>query len=241
MKHFVYQRIHTLNGKALHLADHLRIAAHAFEQIYGSRPELDERDIAARIAENLRLNRTPAHTGVTVLLRLVPVEEGGGYDLAIEYERFLLEAGYFHSALRPKAVTFEYSIPFYGFPTGFQLSARALFDALALSRHGATRSVRREGDRLLSCGDAPLFAIRGRVLFTPPLNEGAMDSVERGLVIEAAAKSRLFVREEQIIHPELKSFDELFFADAAGITSLAECDCAKFMSLAAPRIASAMQ
>jgi branched-subunit amino acid aminotransferase/4-amino-4-deoxychorismate lyase len=56
-----------------------------------------------------------------------------------------------------------------------------------------------------------------------------------------AAASRLNVREEPIPHSELKSFDELFLADAAGITSLAECDGAKFMSLAAPRIAAALK
>ncbi len=138
-------------------------------------------------------------------------------------------------------MSYEYSIPFGGFPTGFHLAARELFDTLALRQHGATRSVRRRGDLLLTCGDAPLFAIRGRVLFTAPLTEGAMDSVEREMVIDAAAKARLSVREEPILHPDLKNFDELFLADAAGITSLAECDGARFMSLIAPRLADAMQ
>ncbi len=68
-----------------------------------------------------------------------------------------------------------------------------------------------------------------------------MNSVERELVIEAASAARLSVREEPISHPELKSFDELFFADAAGITSLSECDGAKFMSLATPRLAAALK
>jgi hypothetical protein len=239
--HFVYQRAHTLGGKALHLAEHLRIAARAFEHIYGSRPEFDEREIAATISGFLKTLHLPARTSSTVLLYFVPREDGG-CEVRHEYERSLLDAGYAHSPLRPKAVTYEYAIPYCGFPTGFQLSARALFDSVAFRQHGAARSVRREGDRLLSCGDAPLFALRGHVLFTPPLTEGAMDSVERELVIAAAGgvKPRLEVREEAIAHSELKSFDELFCADAAGITSLAECDGAKFMSLAAARLAAAM-
>lgn len=239
-KHFVYQRVHTLGSKVLHLDGHLRIAARAFEHIYGSRPDLDERGIAAGIAGYMRMLRSPERVGNTVMLYFVPTEDGG-FEILREYERPLLETGYALSPLRPRAVTFEYSIPFGAFPTNFALDARALFDTLALRRHSATRSVRREGDSLLACGDAPIFGIRGRVLVTPPLTEGAMDSVERGLVLTAAAKSRLSVREEPILHPELKSFDELFFADASGITSLSECDGAKFMSLAAPRLAAAMK
>ncbi len=238
--HFVYQRIHTLGGKALRLAEHLQIAARAFEHIYGSRPELDERETAAGITALLKTLHLPKGTSATVMLYLVPREDGG-CEIKAEYERGLLDAGYAHSPLRPQAATFEYSIPYSGFPTGFQLSARALFDDLALRKHGAARSVRREGDRLISCGDAPLFAVRGRVLFTLPLTEGAMESVEMLIAAAERVKPRLAVREEPILHSELKSYDELFLADAAGITSISECDGAKFMSLAAARLAGAMQ
>ncbi len=235
--HFVYQRLHTLGGKAFHLEEHLRIAVRALERIYGAAPEFDRNAVASLIAGTLRANRVPAHTGATVLMRFSPHDD----TPEVDFERVLLDAGYAHSPLRPKSVTYEYSIPFPAFPTNFQIEARALFDTLALAAHGATRSVRREGERLLSCGDAPLFAVRDRVVFTPPLTEGAMDSVERELVSAAAESVRLKVREEPILHSELKSFDELFFADAAGITSLAECDGAKFMSLAAPRLATALK
>jgi hypothetical protein len=291
MEHFIYQRLHTVGGKALHLAEHLAIAARAFDHIYGFRPEPDERAVATRIAETLRAAHIPPRIGATVMLRLAPQDnyeffakqiitdgdpqvarsagrkkstevitnassteprqssrsdgagkgEGDNYEFTIEFERRLLDAGYALSALRPKAASYEYAIPFGAFPTNFQIEAQALFDTLALGGHGATRSVRREGDRLLSCGDAPLFAIKGHVLITPPLTEGAIESVERSLVIGAAASARLGVREEPILHSELKNYDELFFADAAGITSLAECDGAKFMSLTAPRLAAAMK
>lgn len=240
MKHFVYQRVHTLSGRAFHLGEHLTIAARAFEQIYGVYTALDEREITARITDTLRSVRVSERTGATVVLRFA-LSESAGCDVACEFERVLLDAGYAHSPLRPKAVTYDYSIPFPALPTNFQTEAKELFDALALRAHGATRSVRREGERLISCGDATLFTIRDRVLFTPPLTEGVMDSVERNLVIEAAVGSRMDVREEPILHSQLKDFDELFLADAAGITSLSECDGAKFMSLAAPRLVAAME
>jgi branched-subunit amino acid aminotransferase/4-amino-4-deoxychorismate lyase len=136
-------------------------------------------------------------------------------------------------------VTYEYSLPFGGLPTNFRIEAAALFDLLAggaLGGRGMARAVQCEGDRLLTCGDATLFAIRGRVLFTPSVADGGLESVERGLVMEAATKARLIVREEPILHSALKDYDELFFADATGITSLAECDGAKFMSIIAPKI-----
>lgn len=256
--HFVYQRICTLAGKPLHLTAHLRLAARAFEHIYGGdRPVLDEKTIAAQIAESLRTGRSSSRGSATVMLFLSPDSDGDPV-VSTEFERTLIEPAPSHSPLRPRAVTYEYSIPYSAFPTGFQLSAKALFDTLALSRHGATRSIRRDGDRLLSCGDAPLFAIRGKTLFTTPLTGGAMESVERELVIEAVRNQgsrttasghrnplrppfRLDFREEPILHPELKTFDELFFADASGLTSLSECDGAKFMSLAAPWLAETMR
>jgi hypothetical protein len=262
--------------RPLHLAAHLDMAVRDFEHIYGVRPPVDERAVTREIASLLRARRVPPKGSATVMLYLVPQDgyelrvtshgndEGGDglqnpAKLTVEYERTLLDAGYTLSSLRPRAVSFDYSIPFGGFPTAFQLSARALYDTLGASRTGnsdytsasaanhripanggTVRSVRREGDRLLSCGDAPLFAIRGKKLFTPPLTEGAMESVERQLIIEAAAQERFTLTEETLRHSELREYDELFCVDAAGITSLAECDGAKFMSLAAPRLAAAM-
>ncbi len=238
-KHYVYQRVHTLKGRALRLDDHIRFASRAYEHIYGVSPAIDPKALADNIARTLRANHAAATTGALVMLCFFEAEEGG-HTFTVDYERPLLEAGYYHSALRPRAVSYEYGLPFGGFPTNFQVEAQALYDTLARRQHGAARSVRRRGEVLLSCGDAPLFAIRGRVLYTAPLTEGAMDGVEREMVIAAAAKARLTVREEPILHTELKSFEELLLADAAGLTSLAECDGAQFMTLVAPRLAAAM-
>ncbi len=241
--HFVYQRIHTLAGKPLHFAEHLDIAARAFDHIYGARPALDEAKIAAEISAKLRAAHYTPKGSATMLFCLAP--DGPNNDkpqITITPERQLLDTGYTHSSLRPMAITYEYSIPFSSFPTGFQLSATSLFDTIATihsttdtAKGGSARSIRREGKVLVSCGDAPLFGIRGRTIFTASLLDGAIDSVERNLVI-ASASDYLSLREEPVLHSELTSFDELFFADAAGITSLSECDGAKFMSLLAPRL-----
>jgi hypothetical protein len=235
-EHYIYQHIHTLAGKPLHLGTHLDLAARAFQHIYGGeKPPLYENVVTTQIAEILRSNHAPTHGSAVVTLRLAP-SDFAAFITEIEYERTLLDTGYAVSSLRPTAASYEYSIPFGGFPTGFQLSAAALFDTLALSHHEATRSVRREGDKLISCGGSSLFGIRGKTLFTASPGEGAVESVERRLVIAAAAKARLDFLEEAVPQSELKSFDELFYADAAGITSLSECDGAKFMSLVVNRL-----
>ncbi len=236
--HYVYQRVHTLAGETLHLSQHLDIAGRTFRYIYGTHPGLDEKTVARHIAELLRANRYPARGSATVLFCLFP-HESGGHDLMIMCERPLIDTGYAVSSLRPQAVSYEYDIPYSAFPTGFQLSAARMHDMLALE-HGATRSVRRRGNLLVSCGDAPLFGIRRKTLFTASLTAGAVDSVERRLVIAAAAKARMDFLEEAVPHSELKDFDELFYADAAGITSLAECDGAKFMSLLVSRLITIM-
>ncbi len=148
--HFVYQRLHVLRGRALHLTDHLRVAARAFEHIYGVRPALDEHAVAALVADAVRGHHATSRTGATVIVRLAPGDDtpslrGPSGDeavrLSVAFERTLLDAGYAHSALRPRAVSYDYGLPFGGFPTGFQLDARELFDTLARREHGAARSV----------------------------------------------------------------------------------------------------
>jgi len=237
-RHYVFQRVHAVGGAAWHLPEHLELAARAFAHIYGHAVRPDIGRAEGLIAGCARTHHPSGRGGCTIILRFVPDDGDAGWRLDAEYERPLLEEGYAHSALRPRAESFEYRLPFGALPTSFQLSARELFDMLALGRYGATRSVRREGDRLVSCGESPIVAIRGRELVVP---EGTVESVEAALAMAAAPEARLTVSRRPILRSELRRYDELMTVDAAGVTSLAECDGAKFMSLAAPRIAAAMR
>jgi branched-subunit amino acid aminotransferase/4-amino-4-deoxychorismate lyase len=117
----------------------------------------------------------------------------------------------------------------------FGLSAARFYEGLAIE-HGATKSIRAQGEELLECGTSPLFGVRGRTLISAPLTAGVIESVERELMVEAARRSRLDFKEDAILRSDLMNFDELFYADAAGITSIAECDGIKFMSLLVNRI-----
>jgi hypothetical protein len=239
-RHYIFQRLHVIEGQPLHLPEHLEFAAHSFSTIYGRRPRLGASSVHEVISDLVRRRYIATRTGCTMMLYFIPDDEYG-CRVEVEYERPLLEAGYAHSALRPHALSFEYSLPFGSLPTAFQLSARELFDELALSVCGSTRSVRREGDVLLSCGESALAAIRGHELVVPPPGSGAVESVERELLLAAAPSARLTVARRPILRSELKRYDELMIVDAAGVTSLAECDGAKFMSLVAPRLAAAIK
>lgn len=232
--HYIYQRVQYCGGQVLNLAEHLAVVRRVFWNIHRTQPEFDQTAIAADIASLVRENRYPEGVAVVVMLCFFP--EGEGARRLIMCERPLIEKGYTVSSLRPSAVTHQYKMPYEGFPTNFLLSAARFYDSAALE-FGATKSVRYEGGALLGCGDAPLFGIRGKTLFTAPLTDGAAESVERQLVISAARRLGLDFLEEAIPHGDLVMFDELFYADAAGITSLGECDGIKFMSLIVNRLA----
>jgi hypothetical protein len=227
--HYVYQRVQFHDGVVPHLTEYLAIVERTFWNIYRTRPTLDPEAITHAIATLARRNRYRSE-GAGLLLVLCFFPTGEGADLLIVCERPLIEVGYTVSSLRPVATVNQYKLPYEGFPVSFALSAARFYEGLAVET-GATKSIRAEGDELIECGTAPLFGIRGRTLFTAPLTSGAVDSVERTLVIEAAARAKLAFEQEAILRSHLTDFDELFYADAAGITSLSECDGAKFMSL----------
>jgi branched-subunit amino acid aminotransferase/4-amino-4-deoxychorismate lyase len=232
--HYVYQRVQFHDGVVPHLTEHLAIVERTFWSIYRTRVELDPAIITHAIATLARRNRYQTEgAGLVVLLCFFPA--GEGVEMLATCERPLIEVGYTVSSLRPVAVIDEYKLPYEGFAVSFGLAAERFYEELA-ARKGATKSVRAQGEELLECGTAPLFGIRGRTLFTAPLTAGVVDSVERGLVVRAAERARIEWREEPVLRSELATFDELFYATAAGITSLSECHGTKFMSLLVNRI-----
>lgn len=228
---FVYQRVLVTDGRTLRPDEHLRLAERALKTIYGIDTQLDATAIARSV---------PQMNGSATALLMFEPENSSGITPRVEIERRLLTRAPFHSPVRPRGVTFNYSIPYAGEPTEFQLLAASFFDDLA-GRHtgqtGSARAIRRDGDRLISAGDAALFGIRGRTVFTAPFEDGAMETVERQAVIAATENDRRLTLVEQAMElGELRSFDELFLVDAAGITSFADCDGAKFSALIAPRL-----
>jgi len=100
-----------------------------------------------------------------------------------------------------------------------------------------TCALRDEADRALTADDAPLFALRGHTLVTAP----APQSVERQTALDAARRAGFEVVEEPLPRRMLPMFDELFYVDWRGVTSLAHCDGEPFMTLLSERVAEAME
>ncbi len=78
-------------------------------------------------------------------------------------------------------------------------------------------------------------------LFAPGTAVPAFRSVELETAIHAIRTAGLTLREEPVRQSELDRYDELFYVDHRGVTALAHCDGTAYMSLAAERIAAAME
>ncbi len=84
--------------------------------------------------------------------------------------------------------------------------------ALAQAREaGAYEAVLLNPDgRVTECATSNIFAVRGGVLLTPPVDEGLLPGITRRGVIEAAADLAIPVRVEPLGAGDLRTADELF-------------------------------
>jgi branched-chain amino acid aminotransferase len=70
-----------------------------------------------------------------------------------------------------------------------------------------------------------VFAVRGGVLLTPPIQAGCLDGVTRGAVMTLARDLGYEVREENLVRTDLYNADECFFTGtAAELTPIREVD-----------------
>lgn len=226
---YLYETIHVRRGAPRLVAEHVAALDTASQALFGREYRPDVRRLEERIAALIRAERYP--DGVSGFVRLEL--SAGGERLVAAGPSFY--DGYALRTLTPDAATVEYCLP----PLAVGSSAREATTALA-DRHagsaGAAIAVRSDRDGVLTEADsAPLFAVRKRELLTSP---GAHTAVQ-SLVLRAAA--HLTITEAPILRDELASYDELFYADHRGVTALAHCDGHPYTSLAAERVAAAME
>ena len=91
------------------------------------------------------------------------------------------------------------------------------------------------GGFVRSADGAPLFAATGHRAVTPPGPRSAAARAAAAAI--AAAGMTLEVR--PLRREELTAFEELFYFDHRGVTSLSRCDGALLMDIAAARVAHA--
>ncbi len=240
---YVRQDMRVRNRRPLHVAAHIALLCRTFERVYGRRVVLSPAMVAAWCAEMLARNRYPSTGSCRVTALLIPSERGA--DLVLVGGEILLDEGYSVRPVRPSASVDCYDIGFGELPTSvaFEAAETALLRARNRALAQGSHVVLRADDEgvILSAGTAPLFAVEGRTIITTPLAYGAPDTVERQLTLDAIARAQIALREDVVSADTLDRYDELFFADYRGLTSIEQLGSTNYMSLVVDRIVRAMR
>lgn len=242
----VYQTVHLCDGRPRLVADHAALVDRAARSLLGIRYKVDPADLERRIAAAAAAARYPRSVSGFVRIELFTDGRERLAPAGVSLYR-----GYAWRSLTPEARTIRYDLPLSEAPASHRAAA-ALLARQRARLSGADVAVRCNGaGHCLTADDAPLIAIRGREVVTPPVGDGTaaadgaapalFPSVERALALRAAVEAGLTVCEEPVERSALGRFDELFYVDHRGITSLAHCDGYPFMTLLAERIAGQME
>lgn len=226
---YIYQYMHVNQLRLPELTAHLAVAAAAARELFGLefRPDLRETDSLCR--RMLLQNRYPQDVSSCIVMRLY-----ASGDVIYSCGEIFTCSGLPIRPVRPEAVSVCYDIPFGDAPTSARMAAHEL--ALADARRRGFRSVVRcsGGGMAVTADDAPLFAVFGRRIVTPPTRP----SVERDRVVRAAARAGYALAEEPLERGMLARADELFYSDCRGITALGSCDGRTYTDIIARAIAN---
>ena len=231
---YLYQTVHILGGRSLHLPAHLAVLDRWSRELFGRPAGLRQQPLARQI-EALAAQTAPADCDLSQFVRIV-VPASGDPAFRLESAGISLYRGYDLRSLMPDAVTLQYDMPFPEAPTSAREAAAGLARQQA-RLHGASVAVRCDGDGIVRTADnAPLFAVRGKTAFVSP----AEACVEQELGLRAVEAAGLELEERPVMRDELPRFDELFYVDHRGVTALAHCDGHPCMAILAERVAPSL-
>lgn len=231
---YLYQTVHILGGRCLHLSAHLAVLDRWSRELFGHPAGLRQQPLARQITA-LAAQTAPADCDLSQFVRIV-VPASGDPAFRLESAGISLYRGYDLRSLMPDAVTLQYDMPFPEAPTSAREAAAGLARQQARLQ-GAAVAVRCDGDGLVrTADDAPLFAVRGKTAFVSP----AEACVERELGLRAVEAAGLALEERPVMRGELPGFDELFYVDHRGATALAHCDGHPYMAILAERVAQSL-
>ncbi len=225
---FLYQHIHVHDGHPLHLEQHIQLLNTASRQLFKRDFRPNPSQLAGRIAELLHKNRYPQRGSsfvrielpATGAIRLLPA----GISL---YD------GYALGAIRHKASVRQYDYPMPEYPTSAGEATTNLILQCA-EQEGITAVIRSDRNELVrSVNNAPLFAVKGETVYTPP----SPPSVERELALRLIQAVGLPLHEQEIGCEQLPLFDELFYFNHRGIYSIARCGSALYADIITSRLA----
>ena len=223
---YLYQTLHVRGRRPLWLDRHTELLARNIQELFGLRwaPDLRRLDAGSSF---VRMAFTPAGD-----LLLIPGAVSF-YD------------GYALRSLRPAAAVVNYGVPYPEYPTSAREAACMLALQAAVTadnraaeadieraavRTGVQAVIRCDGEGFVHvCDEAPLFAVKGKKVYTP--------SVERELACRAVEAARLPLLELEIGREQLARFDEIFYVDHRGLTSLSACEGQLYAAIITERIA----
>ena len=235
---FVYQKIHTLEHRPLHVDLHLRLIETSYRTLYGSKSGLARPILEEEIARLLDTNRYPTGSNL-VILYLFPNAEGMPQRL-LSCQKQLLYKGYtlWHKNLKATIVPYEYPYPAH--QTAVSLTANNYAQRYALRQGFDAALTENYAGILTGMGEYPLFEVHGREILTTPLENGVADSVERRLGIWACRHAGWALAEQPIESRQIGTFDELFAVVPQGVVSIRTCAGRLFPNTAARSIAEQM-
>ena len=241
---YLYQTVHVLDGECLCLREHLAVLDRWSRTLFGCPGPQDAREVGTAVAAVV--GREAPGSDRSKFVRLVLPASG---SLRLEFEGVSLYRGYDLRSLMPEAVTLQYEPPLFDAPTSAREAACMLALQAAVTadnraaeadieraavRTGVQAVIRCDGEGFVHvCDEAPLFAVKGKKVYTPP----APPSVERELAYRAVEAARLPLLELEIGREQLARFDEIFYVDHRGLTSLSACEGQLYAAIITERIA----
>lgn len=145
--------------------------------------------------------------------------------------------GYTMRSITPSAAIIHYDVPFSDFHTSLRESA-AQFATLRAQLAGADIAIRSNAKgECVTADNSPLFALRGNMAAT----SSTRGDVEAALTRHAIEAAGLQFMAEPLNEENIFDFDELFYVDHRGVTSIERCNGHIYMSLKAERIASHLE
>ena len=241
---YLYQTLHVRGRRPLWLDRHTELLARNIQELFGLRWAPDLRRLEAEIAALLDANRHPAAGSSFVRMAFTPAG-----DLLLIPGAVSLYDGYALRSLRPAAAVVNYGVPYPEYPTSAREAACMLALQAAVTadnraaeadieraavRTGVQAVIRCDGEGFVHvCDEAPLFAVKGKKVYTPP----APPSVERELAYRAVEAACLPLLELEIGREQLARFDEIFYVDHRGLTSLSACEGQLYAAIITERIA----
>ena len=224
---YLYQTLHVRGRRPLWLDRHTELLARNIQELFGLRWAPDLRRLEAEIAALLDANRHPVAGSSFVRMAFTPAG-----DLLLIPGAVSFYDGYALRSLRPAAAVVNYGVPYPEYPTSAREAACMLALQAAVTadnraaeadieraavRTGVQAVIRCDGEGFVHvCDEAPLFAVKGKKVYTPPAPPPLL--------------------ELEIGREQLARFDEIFYVDHRGLTSLSACEGQLYAAIITERI-----